>query len=64
MITKGRNTGRVGTIVSVEKHPGQLRHREEARQRESTSCDAAPNIFIVGKDETLKRLPKRARASS
>ena len=59
MITKGRNTGRVGTIVSVEKHPGSfdiVAVRDASNHQFATRLS---NIFIVGKDEDLQvSLPK------
>merc|ERR1719171_1303280 len=54
MITKGRNTGRVGTIVSVEKHPGSfdiVAVRDASNHQFATRLS---NIFIVGKDEDLQ----------
>jgi small subunit ribosomal protein S4e len=59
MITKGRNTGRVGTIVSVEKHPGSfdiVAVRDASNHQFATRLS---NIFIVGKDDDLQvSLPK------
>merc|ERR1711937_717646 len=59
IITKGRNTGRVGTIVSVEKHPGSfdiVAVRDASNHQFATRLS---NIFIVGKDDDLQvSLPK------
>ena len=59
MITKGRNTGRVGTIVNIEKHPGSfdiVAVRDASNHQFATRLS---NIFIVGKDEDLQvSLPK------
>lgn len=52
MITKGRNTGRVGTIMHVEKHPGSfdiVSLRDAAGNSFSTRSE---NIFIIGSGET------------
>jgi len=59
MITKGRNSGRVGTILHVEKHPGSfdiITVRDTAGNVFSTRKE---NLFIIGKGETPSiSLPK------
>ena len=59
MITKGRNTGRVGTIVNIEKHPGSfdiVAVRDASNHQFATRLS---NIFVVGKDDDLQvTLPK------
>jgi len=59
MITKGRNTGRVGTIVHVERHPGSFNivtARDSAGNSFSTRQE---NVFIIGSgDEAAISLPK------
>ena len=59
MITKGRNTGRVGTIVNIEKHPGSfdiVAVRDASNHQFATRLS---NIFVVGKDDDLQvSLPK------
>lgn len=48
MITKGRNTGRVGTVMVVEKHPGSfaiVTLRDSAGNSFSTRQE---NVFIIG----------------
>ncbi len=59
MITKGRNTGRVGTIVHVEKHPGSFdiaTVRDAAGNSFSTRQE---NVFIIGTGEVpAVTLPK------
>lgn len=59
MITKGRNTGRVGTITNIERHPGSF---DIVRVRDSTGAVFATrlsNAFVVGKGETsMVSLPK------
>lgn len=52
MVTKGRNTGRVGTINHVEKHPGSfdiVTVRDTAGNAFSTRAE---NVFIIGSGET------------
>lgn len=52
MITKGRNTGRVGTILHVEKHPGSfdiVTLRDTSGHSFSTRKE---NVFIIGRGDT------------
>lgn len=59
MITKGRNTGRVGTILHVERHPGSfdiVTVRDAAGHSFSTRLD---NVFVIGNgSEPAVSLPK------
>lgn len=59
MITRGRNTGRVGTITLVEKHPGSfdiVTMRDTDGQTFSTRLD---NVFVIGNaDAPAVSLPK------
>jgi len=59
MITKGRNTGRVGTIVHVEKHPGSfdiVSVKDAAGHSFSTRQE---NVFVIGTGESpIVTLPK------
>jgi len=59
MITKGRNTGRVGTIQHVESHPGSftiVSVRDAVGHSFSTRQD---NVFVIGSGETPEiTLPK------
>jgi len=59
MVTKGRNTGRVGTIVHHERHPGSfdiIAIRDAAGHTFSTRQD---NVFIIGSgSEPAVTLPK------
>lgn len=59
MITKGRNTGRVGTLVHVERHPGSfdiVTVRDASGHTFSTRTD---NVFIIGSgDAPLVSLPR------
>jgi len=59
MITKGRNTGRVGTILHVEKHPGSfdiITVRDAVGNTFSTRKD---NVFVIGNgSEATVSLPK------
>lgn len=59
MITKGRNSGRVGTILHVERHPGSfdiVTVRDSAGHSFSTRQE---NVFIIGTGENpAVSLPK------
>lgn len=58
-ITKGRNTGRIGTIVTIEKHPGSF---DIVLVKDATNhvfATRLANIFVIGKDDNLEvTLPK------
>jgi len=60
MITGGRNLGRVGVIVSREKHPGSfdiVHVKDAAGQQFATRLQ---NVFIIGKGtKSLVSLPRR-----
>jgi len=52
IITKGRNTGRVGTILHVEKHPGSFDIVTVRDARGVTFSTRQENVFIIGSGET------------
>ena len=59
MITKGRNTGRVGTILHVEKHPGSFDVVQIRDATGNTFSTRKTNVFIIGSGEApLVTLPK------
>ncbi len=59
MITKGRNTGRVGTILHVEKHPGSFDVVQIRDSTGNTFSTRKANVFIIGSGETpVVTLPK------
>lgn len=54
MITKGRNTGRVGVLVARERHPGSF---DICNVKDSTGAVFATrlnNVFIIGKGASAK----------
>jgi len=59
MITKGRNTGRVGTLTHIEHHPGSFNIatvRDESGNSFSTRTE---NVFVIGQGNTpAVSLPK------
>lgn len=59
MVTKGRNTGRVGTVLHVEKHPGSfniVKIKDAAGHSFSTRQE---NVFTIGQGESaVISLPK------
>ncbi|CAD2219635.1 small subunit ribosomal protein S4e [Angomonas deanei] len=50
MITGGANRGRIGQVVSIERHPGALNivHLKDAEDNEFAT--RATNLFVIGKD--------------
>lgn len=58
MATKGRNTGRVGHIVSVEKHPGSFHIVTIRDSKGDTFATRKENLFVIGSDSPAVTLPK------
>jgi small subunit ribosomal protein S4e len=50
MITAGRNTGRVGTIASIERHPGSFDICHIKDSAGHSFATRLPNVFIIGKE--------------
>jgi len=48
MITRGANIGRVGTVVSVEHHPGSFDIAHMKDRRGHTFATRKGNVFIIG----------------
>jgi len=48
MITRGANIGRVGTVVSVEHHPGSFDIAHMKDRRGNTFATRTGNVFIIG----------------
>lgn len=59
MVTKGSNTGRVGVVTKIERHPGSF---DIVSIRDASGAQFATrsgNVFIIGKgNEPLVSLPK------
>jgi small subunit ribosomal protein S4e len=51
MVTKGRNTGRVGTIVNREKHPGSFDIVHVKDSEGTVFATRLANTFVIGKGE-------------
>lgn len=62
MVTKGRNTGRIGTLLDVEKHPGSFDIVHVRDNENNTFVTRGTNIFMIGKggdiNNTLVSLPR------
>jgi ribosomal protein S4E len=60
MITKGRNTGRVGTIASIDLHPGSFSIVNMKDSTGQTFSTRSENVFCIGHadKETDISLPK------
>lgn len=54
MVTKGRNTGRVGTLIQRDSHPGSfdIVHVKDAEG--TTFATRISNIFMIGKGANAK----------
>jgi len=48
MITRGANIGRVGTVVSLEQHPGSFAIAHLKDRRGHTFATRSGNVFIIG----------------
>lgn len=61
IVTGGHNTGRVGTIISREKHPGSVEIVHIKDVRGQTFATRVGNTFMIGTDEKFWiSLPKDA----
>lgn len=58
MITKGRSTGRVGTIVHVEHHPGAFDIVVIKDAKGQSFCTRQENVFIIGNETPAVSLPR------
>jgi len=59
MITKGRNTGRVGTVMVVEEHPGSFAIVSLRDSSGNSFSTRKENVFIIGDaDKPAVTLPK------
>ena len=60
MVTGGANTGRVGTVEDVERHPGSFNIVHVKDANNNTFATRQHNLFIVGRRaaDTLVDLPK------
>jgi len=59
MVTKGRNTCRVGTILHVEKHEGSFNIVSIRDENDHTFSTRLENVFVIGSGNTSEiTLPK------
>jgi len=59
LVTKGANIGRVGTIVSKERHPGSFEIVHLKDSKENTFATRSTNVFVIGTgDKAWIKLPK------
>jgi len=59
MITRGHNIGRVGTVVSVERHPGSFDIVHLKDKRNQVYATRMTNVFIIGEaNKPWVSLPK------
>jgi len=58
MITKGRNTGRVGHITHIVKHPGSFDIVTIKDSTDTTFSTRKENVFVIGNEVPAITLPK------
>lgn len=58
MITKGRNTGRVGQVMRIERHPGSTDIVHIKDDTGKSFATRKVNAFVVGVEEAVVTLPK------
>jgi len=58
MVTGGANTGRIGKITHLERHPGSFDvvHIEDGAGNSMST--RLPNVFVIGRDAPLVTVPK------
>ena len=56
MVTGGRNTGRVGTLVKVDRHPGSFDIVAVKDAEGTTFATRRSNVFTIGKGADLKHV--------
>ena len=49
MVTKGRSTGRIGTLTHVERHPGSFDIVQVKDATGVTFATRLSNIFVIGR---------------
>jgi small subunit ribosomal protein S4e len=60
MITRGANVGRVGEIVTIEKHPGSNEIVRLRDKKGNSFATRTENVFVIGQGkEPAVSLPKR-----
>merc|ERR1739838_905647 len=64
MVTGGRNTGRVGTIMSRERHPGSFDIVHVKDQNGHLFATRLGYIFVIGKETSPTSPSPRARVSN
>ena len=58
MCTKGRNTGRIGVLNHIERHPGSV-DIVQVTDAAGTFATRGGNVFIIGKgSKAMVSLPK------
>eukprot|EP01063_Lacrimia_lanifica_P010747 TRINITY_DN174_c0_g1_i1.p2 TRINITY_DN174_c0_g1~~TRINITY_DN174_c0_g1_i1.p2 ORF type:complete len:269 (+),score=146.45 TRINITY_DN174_c0_g1_i1:43-849(+) len=58
MVTGGANTGRVGKVMDVERHPGSFDIVHVRDENDNTFATRKGNVFIIGRAESEVTLPK------
>merc|ERR1719362_154558 len=61
MVVKGRNTGRIGNVRKIEKHPGatNIVHIDDVSEHKFAT--RIQNVFVIGTDDSAAiKVPKSA----
>ena len=58
MVVVGGNTGRVGTVVHKERHPGKFEMVQVKDSKGHTFSTRVENVFVIGQKKSLVSLPK------
>lgn len=58
MVTGGANTGRVGKVTDVERHPGSFDIVHVKDTNDNTFATRKGNVFLIGRAEAEVTLPK------
>jgi small subunit ribosomal protein S4e len=60
MCIKGRNTGRVGKVRKIEKHPGSYNLVHIVDGEDNVFATRVRNVFVIGADESAVNLPEKS----
>lgn len=58
MVTRGHNTGRIGSMVHLEKHDGSFSIVTVKDAKGQVFCTRLANVFVIGEDAPILTVPK------
>lgn len=59
MLTRGKNTGAVGVITNIERHPGSFDIIHIKNKRGDAIATRTENVFIIGEEKETISLPRQ-----